>query len=148
MFDRFVTSAVAVGATLLVGMMVYVGWALLSVYLSLHRQTERTESSITAAIQGLVLGGGLLLLVVCVRIIVGFKRRGTVVGGRATAIAVGAVIGVLGGLFLNENLRLSPWRHLLVDVPDTSGGRFWLIVPSLGLACALLGSMARDVRRL
>jgi hypothetical protein len=61
-------------------------------------------------------------------------------GASLTGASIGALVGVVTTMFLNRNLTLSRWNHLLVDVPDASLGRFWQLVPLVGIAFALIGA--------
>lgn len=58
--------------------------------------------------------------------------------GHTATGATAALIGVVATSFLNRNVRLSPWAHLLLDVPEASLGRLLPLVSMLGIAFALI----------
>jgi hypothetical protein len=146
---RILASGFAVVATLLVGIVAYWLWVLVGAYLSLNRQLSgggATDSSSAAAMRWL--DGALFLSASC-GVTAAVRAALIWIGRRArwhdvcfTGLAVGAIIGVLAAMFLNHNLRLSPWPHLFVDVPEISVGRFWPLASALGVGFSFIGSLA------
>ena len=147
LLNRALASALGVGLTLVIGGIVYLLWLLLSLYLSLNWQLaaggagDARNADATEWLQCATF----VLAVCCVAAAVRTTLKFCVRDERFqhvcfTGLSVGAILGIVSAAFLNQNLRISPFPHLFVDVPEASIGWFWCLVPTIGVTFAFVGS--------
>jgi hypothetical protein len=145
---RIRVSAAATAASIAIGVIPYLGWSLLALYVSLQRSTSSRAQEMPIDLvlkwwNGLTFLLALALLVLLVRMTMKWLGRARHAYVSPMGVSMGAVIGTVLGLFLNRSLSFSRAEHLFIGIPDRSLGLFWLLVPGAGWTFAMIGSGVR-----
>jgi hypothetical protein len=146
-------SVLAVVLTIVLGAVVYFIWVLVSAYLSLNRQLAGSgpnalaTARVTRWFQGVITVAAIVAIAASVRgSLRWLGRQGFLRDVHSTAIAVGATVGVVYALFLDGSIRLSPFLHLMFDVPEGDAALSWPLVGACGFASALFGAVLGQLR--